>query len=154
MPEESGIAAESAAGKAAEFEDRWRRTTADLDNLRKRFSRDLGRGRLAARNEAMAAWLPVLDNLELALSHAGEDAGPVTDGVRAVRDQAVDVLARLGYPRQDDVGVPFDPHRHEVVGTGDDPDRPDGVVIGVVRPGYGEDETQLRPAAVVVNRRG
>jgi molecular chaperone GrpE len=155
MPDEPALSGgqDTVEDKAAEFEDRWRRTLADLDNVRKRFARELRRGKLAERNDVTAAWLPVLDNLELALAHAEDDDNPVTGGVRAVRDQAVDVLARLGYARQDEAGVPFDPHRHEVVGTAEDPDHPDGTVLQVVRPGYGEDETQLRPAAVVVNRR-
>jgi molecular chaperone GrpE len=140
----------------AELEDRWRRAVADLDNQRKRFAREMTRERLTERNSAMRAWLPVLDNLERALESAqhGEAAHPVVGGVRAVRDQAVELLARQGYPRQDETGVPFDPYRHEVVDVVDDPDYDDGIVVRVVRPGYGEGETQLRPAAVVVNRRG
>ena len=51
----------------------------------------------------------------MALAHAGADPNAIVAGVRAVRDQALDVLSGLGYPRQDDVGVPFDPPRHEVV---------------------------------------
>lgn len=151
MTEEPAIDQETGT---AELEDRWRRAVADLDNLRKRFARELSRERLAERNSMLRAWLPVVDNLERALAHAGEDANPVVGGVRAVRDQAVDLLAQLGYPRQDETGVPFDPHRHEVVEVVDDPGYPDGTVVRVVRPGYGEGETQLRPAAVAVNRRG
>ncbi|GLY68840.1 nucleotide exchange factor GrpE [Amycolatopsis taiwanensis] len=158
MAEEPAIAREDAdtggGADAAELEDRWRRAVADLDNLRKRFARELSRERLAERNSILRAWLPVVDNLERALAHAGEDASPVVGGVRAVRDQAVDLLAQLGYPRQDQTGVPFDPYRHEVVEVVADARYADGTVVRVVRPGYGEGETQLRPAAVAVNRRG
>lgn len=160
MPEEPAVAEtqqstrQAQEATVAELEDRWRRAVADLDNLRKRFTRELARERLTERNSTMRAWLPVLDNLERALDHAGEAAHPVIGGVRAVRDQAVELLARLGYSRQDEADVPFDPHRHEVVGVVDDPQFDDGAVVRVVRPGYGEGETQLRPAAVVVNRRG
>jgi molecular chaperone GrpE len=138
----------------AELEDRWRRAVADLDNLRKRYGRELTRERLAERNDTARAWLPVVDNLERALAHAEGDSHPIVAGVRAVRDEAVALLAWLGYPRQDEVGVPFDPHRHEVVEVTDDPGHADGAVVRVVRPGYGEGDAQLRPAAVVVNRRG
>ncbi|HEY2172588.1 MAG TPA: nucleotide exchange factor GrpE [Mycobacteriales bacterium] len=136
-----------------ELEDRWRRAVADLDNLRKRYARDLERERAAERSRVAAAWLPVVDNLELALAHAGGGSDPIVAGVRAVRDQAVEVLARLGFPRHDEIGLPFDPTRHEVVAVVEDPDAEPGTVVQVVRPGYGDGENQLRPAAVTVSRR-
>ncbi|MFK4149394.1 nucleotide exchange factor GrpE [Streptomyces sp. NPDC004065] len=136
-----------------ELEDRWRRALADLDNLRKRHARELERERTAERSRTAAAFLPVLDNLELALTHAGADPGAIMEGVRAVRDQAVNVLERLGYPRRAETGVAFDPARHEVVGVVQDPDAPPGTVVEVLRPGYGDGERQLRPAAVTVTKR-
>ena len=42
----------------------------------------------------------------------------IVEGIRAVRDQAIAVLARLGFPRRDDVGTKFDPARHEAVASG------------------------------------
>jgi molecular chaperone GrpE len=136
----------------AELEDRWRRAVADLENLRKRYAKELVRERAAERAKVAASWLQVLDNLERALDHAATDAGPLAQGVRAIRDQAVEVLARLGYPRQDETGVPFDPNRHEVVTLVDEPDQPPGTVVRVLRPGYGEHDAQLRPMAVAVNK--
>jgi molecular chaperone GrpE len=131
----------------AALEDKWKRALADADNLRKRLARDLAAGQVAERRLVTAAWLPIVDNLELALAHA-EDDSPIVSGVRAIRDQAVELLAALGFPRDDEIGIPFDPVRHEAVSVvaGDEP----GVVLSVVRPGYGRGEQQLRPAAVVV----
>ncbi|MGW3571785.1 nucleotide exchange factor GrpE [Streptomyces sp. NPDC000941] len=137
----------------AELEDRWRRALADLDNLRKRHARELERERAAERARTATALLPVIDNLELALSHAEADPATIVEGVKAVRDQAVDALARLGYARQDETGVPFDPARHEVVGVVDDPEAEPGTVVQVLRPGYGDTDNQLRPVAVAVAKR-
>ena len=136
----------------AQLEDRWRRALADLDNLRKRYAKDLDRERAAETARVSAAWLPVLDNLELALAHAGSDPQTVVDGVKAIRDQAVQILSRLGFERHDEVGVPFSPELHEVVSVVTHPDLPSGTVIEVLRPGYGENGQQLRPATVVVSR--
>ena len=96
-------------------------------------------------------WLSVVDNLERALEHAGADPGALLDGVRAVHEQAVAILARLGYPRYDDVGRPFDPGRDEAVGATPS-DAPPGTVVATFRPGYGTSEAVLRPAAVMVSR--
>ncbi|MFC9647502.1 nucleotide exchange factor GrpE [Streptomyces sp. NPDC056937] len=137
----------------AEAQDAWRRALADLDNLRKRHARELEEARETERARTAAAWLPVLDHLELALAHAHADPSSVLKGVEAVRDQAVDVLARLGYPREEESGVPFDPGRHEVVRVVDDPDTEPGTVVEVLRPGYGRDGRQLRPMAVAVSQR-
>lgn len=142
------------AARIAELEDNWRRAVADLDNLRKRYARELPRELAAERARVASAWLPVVDNLDLALEHADSDSGPLVSGVRAVRDQAVDVLRSLGYPRYEETGVPFHPERHEVVSVVDDPDTAPGTVLQVMRPGYGEPGRQLRPAAVVVSRSG
>ena len=86
-------------------------------------------------------------------SHAGDESSAVLDGVRNILREAVQVLEHLGYPRDAETGVPFDPERHEVVGVVDQPDRTTGTILDVIRPGYGEGSRQLRPAAVVVSRR-
>jgi molecular chaperone GrpE len=138
----------------AELEDRWRRAVADLDNVRKRYARELQREREVERDRVAAAWLPVVDDLERALSHADSDPGAIIAGVQAVRDQAVALLAALGYPRQDETGVPFDTAKHEAVAAVEEPEVPPGTVVDVLRPGYGSVDRQLRPAAVTVSRRG
>lgn len=147
------LPSQPASDAVADSHDRWRRALADLDNLRKRYARDLERERAAERDRVAAAWLPVLDHLELALEHAEADPKSILAGVRAVRDQAVEVLARLGYPRQDEDDVPFDPTRHEVVAVREDPDAAPNTVLQVSRPGYGVGDRLLRPTAVTVNAR-
>lgn len=143
-------AAASDAAAIAALEDRLRRTQADLENLRKRHARELDRQRVAEANRLAAAWLPVVDNLDLALSYAHADPSAIIDGVQKVRDQALAVLASLGFSRHDEVGVPFDPAQHEVVNVVDDSDAEPGTVVRVLRPGYGTAERQLRPGAVTV----
>src|SRR4051794_24745671 len=138
-----------------ELEDRWRRAIADLDNFRKRVERESARQREAERARVTSEWLPVLDNLDLAVEHAERDPESLIDGVRAIRNQALAVVSRLGYLRYGEPGVPFDPRTHEVVAT--EPasvEYPAGTVVRVIRPGYGADERQLRPAAVVGATRG
>ncbi|MER7661462.1 nucleotide exchange factor GrpE [Streptomyces sp. NPDC096193] len=150
-PEQSAV--DEQAAELEEVRDRWRRALADLDNLRKRHAKELVTVRGDERARTAASWLPVLDNLELALSHAVSERTAVLEGVKAVRDQAVEVLRGLGYARYEETGVPFDPAKHEVVGLVEDPSAEPNTVAQVVRPGYGEDEMQLRPASVVVSKR-
>jgi molecular chaperone GrpE len=136
--------------QVTDLEDRWRRALADLDNLRKRLAREIQTARADERARVLTQLLPVVDHLELALEHAQSDPDALIEGVRVVRDQAVALLERLGYHRIDEVGVPFDPARHEAVGTVKDPNVRPGTVVTVVRPGYGGADGQLRPAGVIV----
>jgi molecular chaperone GrpE len=136
----------------ADLEDRWRRAAAETENLRKRYARELERIRGAERARVAGAWLPVLDDLERALDHADADPETIMAGIRAIRDHAIEVLSRLGYLRDDEVGVPFDPQRHEVVSVVEDSDATPGTVVEVLRPGYGAADGQLRPGAVSVTK--
>jgi molecular chaperone GrpE len=149
-PEPAARPQEDSGTKVAELEDKWRRALADLDNYRKRTARMLDHERAEERARTSAAWLPVLDDLERALEHADAEPGAVIEGVRSVLDQAREVIARLGYPRRDDEGAPFDPALHEAVSTIAQPGSAEGTVVRVLRPGYGADQKQLRPAQVVV----
>jgi molecular chaperone GrpE len=141
---------EQLRSRVSEAEDSRLRALADLDNMRKRCAAQVGHAAEEARAAVAADWLPVVDNLDRALEHSQADPDVIVEGVRSVRDQAVRVLASLGYPRRDDVGAAFDPARHDAVAVHSDPDAAAGTVIHVVRPGYGDEEHQLRPAQVVV----
>jgi molecular chaperone GrpE len=138
----------------AALEDRLRRALADLDNLRKRYEREVVRERVTERMSVARQWLPVVDDLERALEHmemTEDDAQAVVEGIRVVRDRALAVLAHLGFPRFDATGEPFDPARHEAVAVIDSDASP-GTVVNAVQPGYGGGDAVLRPAGVVVSR--
>jgi molecular chaperone GrpE len=138
--------------RIAELEDMRRRALADLDNVRKRCAAQVSRTEADTRAEVAREWLPVVDNLERALAHATADPSAIIAGIRPVRDQALGVLASLGFPRRDDRRTMFDPARHEAIASRADPDAPSGSVVEVIRPAYGEGDHQLRPAQVVVAR--
>src|SRR4051812_14603871 len=81
----------------AEVRERAQRAIADADNARKRAERTCAERVAAERQRVAAAWLPVLDNLDLALRHADADPDAIVQGVTQVRLQAGEVLARLGF---------------------------------------------------------
>jgi molecular chaperone GrpE len=136
--------------RVAEVEDSRLRALAEADNVRKRCAAQVERAEADARAQVARQWLPVVDNLERALEHAAADPRTIVEGIQAVRQQALGVLASLGFPRRDDTGATFDPARHEAVAAIHDPGVPAGTVVQVVRPGYGESDRLLRPAQVVV----
>jgi molecular chaperone GrpE len=124
------------AALAAELEEcqaRHLRTLADFDNVRRRAGREAERARAAERDQVIRDWLPVLDNLDLALDHTGADPKALVEGIGRVRELALAALRRSGVTRVDEAAVPFDPVRHEVAAvvepspsTGPDPARRPG----------------------------
>ena len=134
----------------AEARDLRLRALADADNARKRCADQVRRAAAGARAEVASQWLPVLDNLERALAHAQADPGSIIEGIEHVRRQALDVLAKLGFSRRDDMGAMFDPARHDAVASRPVADAAPGTVVEVVQPAYGDGDHQLRPALVVV----
>lgn len=93
------------------------RLKADFDNYRKRVARLQEEQAARAAVDLVGKLLPVLDNLDLACAHlGGEDAG--SEEARALgqaRRQLLDVLAKEGLERVDEVDVPFDPVVHDAV---------------------------------------
>ncbi len=152
VPEEQPSLLQSAGEQ--ELQDQLVRVMADFDNLRKRLGRETESARARERDTVATDFLPVLDSLERALDHADADPSLIREGIQAVRDQAVQILAKLGFARSDPLGEQFDPARHEAVASVNDPDAEPGTIVHVVHPGYGDGEHQLRPAAVVVATKG
>ena len=115
------------AARIAELEDLRLRALADLDNLRKRCAAQVSRAEAEARAAVARQWLPVVDNLELALAHAEADPATIIDGVRAVRDAGPGRAGPPGLPAPRRPGRPFDPARHEAVASRPDPGAEAGV---------------------------
>ena len=84
----------AAEAATAELDQRLLRAMADLDNLRKRFQREVMREREAERSRVAAEWLPIIDDLDrpTSLSFIGDTAFIVTLGgdVLVVDDVAPD----------------------------------------------------------------
>ena len=133
----------------ATWEERWRRAAADLANYRKRAARELVRQRQQEREAVLQDWLPVLDNLDRALSHLDHATHEgLVDGLQAVRQQAAAVLERYGVRRMHTLNECFDPGKHEAIASV--PGEPEGVILDEVAPGYHIGETTLRAAQVIV----
>lgn len=132
-------------------DNQWRRAVADLDNLRKRYEREVERATAAERERALGYWLATLDDLDRSLEHAGSDSADIIDGVQVIVDGACATLEALGYPRFGEVGDSFDPSLHEVVSAVPASDEIEpNTILAVVKAGYGTAANLLRPAAVVV----
>lgn len=133
-----------------EANDKYLRARAELDNVRKRADRQAELRFDSQRRDLLLSLLPVVDNLELALTHTEPDSR-LHSGVEATLRQFLRALENNGVRRLDPTGEVFDPAFHEAIEAAYS-EQPSGTVIEVTRPGYTLNEQLVRPAQVRVAR--
>ena len=134
-----------------EYLDLARRTQADFENYRKRAAKEAAAAGERAKGGLVRELLPVVDNLERALSSAGEGEQHLAEGVRLVHSELIAVLERNGVEQFDPKGELFDPTVHDALSTRSQDGAEPGVVLDVVEKGYRANGSVLRPARVVVS---
>src|SRR5262245_33941732 len=137
---------------ATDYKDRWLRAEAELQNFRRRASREWEEGRRAAEESVLLEMVTVLDDLERALA-TGDPASAWTQGVALVAQRIRDFLARQGVALEDPLGRAFHPVFHEALLELDAPEgTAPGTVLQVIHKGYRRGARALRTARVVVAR--
>lgn len=146
----------AARGEAEDLRGRLLRKAADLENARKRHTRERDELRRFGAEGALREVVSVLDDLERALGHAreGGEEGALADGVEMVVRKFQQVLERVGCRGFVSEGEPFDPNRHDALQQVEDPSVPSGTVVREFQRGYWLHDRLLRPAMVVVARGG
>lgn len=132
------------------------RSLAELDNAKKRLGRERDEQVRFAAEAVMADIVPSLDNLDLALQHAGDNEAckDFIVGVQMTRKLLFEALQKHGLDVVGDVGEEFNPAIHEAVGMTNAPEVPDGCVCALMSKGYKLKDRLLRPARVVVCKKG
>jgi molecular chaperone GrpE (heat shock protein) len=101
--------------------------------------------------EGLRGELPAQKERYLRLAATPTTAEPLRSGVEMTVRPTHQLLRRHGYQADDCAGQPFDPRRHEPVGSRCDTSKPDHAVIEVLQRGYRRGDDAFRPAQVVVN---
>jgi molecular chaperone GrpE len=96
--------------------DKYLRTLAEMDNMRRRHERDRQELLKFASEKLLQDLLPVLDSFEKANSAGGAEAGnAIVEGIRMVHKQLTHVLETNGLRAVDAAGKPFDPNLHQAI---------------------------------------
>ena len=140
--------------QAQEFIAKYRQASAEFDEARLRLRREIAKDIERARREVISEMLDVLDNLDRAIESAEKSASTdaaLLQGVELVRRQFLAKLEGLGVQRIEAASQRFDPALHEAITTvpASSADQ-DGLIVGVIRPGYRIGNDVLRPATVAV----
>ncbi len=129
--------------EAAKQDDRYKRILAEYDNFRKRTQKEKENTYQDAQMATVAAFLPVLDNLERGAAQENAD-----EGVKLILKQFQDILTKYHVEACGEQGQAFDPNFHNAVlheegeGTGET------VIAQVLQKGYTMNGKLIRPAMV------
>lgn len=144
---------EKAQAEAAEMKARYLRSVADMENYRKRMSREKQDIIRSAAGGVIESLLPVLDNMKLGLQAAENhpEAKDVTIGFKMVDDQLKKSLSEQGLEELIPDGEAFDPNLHECIAHQPSDDVKEDHVMQTVRAGYRLNNRLIRAANVIVS---
>jgi len=140
-------------GEIARLKDTVLRSNADQQNQQRRHQREREDLRKYATSGLLEDLLPALDSLALGLDAAATqtDGRAVGEGFRMAVGQLRGILSGQGLVEVNPAGQPFDPARHEAVGSEPSATAAEGTVLRVARAGWLLHDRVLRPAAVFVS---
>ncbi len=128
---------------------------ADFENFKKLKAREKQEVLRFGNETLVKELLPVIDNLERAIEHAGktEEAKSIAEGVALTLNGFLKVLEKFSVVRVEAVGKKFDPNLHEALYQEDKDDVEPGTVVAEFQKGYIMDGRLLRPSMVSVAKR-
>lgn len=146
---------EALAAKEAEARNNWDkflRERADLENYRKRVQREKEEILKYGNESLIMEILPVIDNMERALSHASEEtAEAVMEGVRLTHTMLLSILKKFGVtPIEITAGCPFDPAFHQAMHQVESCEAPPNSIVEELQRGYMIHDRLLRASMVSV----
>jgi len=144
------------AAERDEFQEKWLRTVAELDNVRKRARREVVDSRRFAQADVLRSFLEIQDNFERALQAANgqgdtEPNDGFREGVELIFQRLRGIMKEKGVERIEALDAEFDPAVHEAVGQLPREGVEPGHVIEIVQQGYRFGEMVLRPARVIIS---
>jgi len=148
--DESQVPGTAEPSQAPLEDDRLLRLAADFENYKKRAARERSEYIALANERLIAELLPIVDDLERALSAAEQhEEAQLEEGVRLVHRSLVDALQKEGLAEIETDGL-FDPNVHEALLSQPDDEKESGAILDVLQKGYRIGDKVLRPARVIV----
>ena len=125
---------------------------ADLENLRKRFDREINETKEHGNERLVVELLEVVDELEMATKsgYSSNSSETLIQGVEMTLQKLKKMLKNEGVSPIDCLGKPFDPTKHDAVAKIEKDDAKECTVVEEVRKGYTMKEKVIRPSIVKV----
>jgi molecular chaperone GrpE len=131
------------------------RAAADLENYRKRMSREKTEAIKFGNQRLIEDLLPVIDNFNMGMMAAEAEAGSmIYMGMKMVQAQMDGFLSGQGVITAETiVGSDFNPNIHDAMSQEESDEHEEGKIIRVMRKGYLLGDRLIRPANVVVSKK-
>jgi len=137
-----------------EIKDKYLRTLAEADNLKKRTSEELKRERKYAGMQLCDKLIDQLEVFDQALNVQTEDKHfqNFLLGFKMIKDMLYQSLESDGVKvLETKIGAVFDPNFEHAFDTRYEPDKPEHTILEVTKKGYMYKDRLLRPALVIIN---
>lgn len=144
---------ETAQAMIEEQKDKYLRLSAEFDNYRKRTMKEKAELIKNGGEKAIAAVLPILDDLERALANMqqADDVKAMYEGIDLIYQKFLKNLNQEGLEKMNPVGEAFDTDFHEAVALiPAQEEEQKGKVLDCVQTGYKLNDKVIRHAKVVV----
>jgi len=140
------------AAEKNDFEEKYLRACADLENYRKQVEKDKQDFSKFANENCLAALLPILDNFKRATNHLPEDLADSdwVKGIAGIEKQLEQTLESLGLRKiEAKIGEDYDAGKHEVIAT---TEGESGKILEVLEEGYELNGKVIRASKVKVGK--
>ena len=139
--------------KSQENYDLYMRTYAEMENIKRRGIKERQELSKYANESLIKEILPVIDNLQKAISHAQNDKNlsGLVEGIELTLDGLMATLEKAGLKEVEAEGRPFDPNFHEAISKQIDDKIAPGHVIIELQKGYVLNGRLIRPSMVVIS---
>jgi molecular chaperone GrpE len=128
------------------------RAQAEMENLRKRTTRDVENAHKYALDKFVSELLPIIDSLELSMSasESAENIDHLREGMDLTLKMFNTAMEKFGVKSIEPQGEKFNPEQHEAVSMQEIEGSESGTVVTVMQKGYELNGRLVRPAMVIV----
>lgn len=145
---------EEAKKTILELQSKLMYTQADAINYRKRKDEETANMLKYANGDLLLDLVNMIENLDRAASikAESEESKKLQTGIQMVSNQFKDILKKYGVVEIEALGYPFDADYMEAMMVGNEPDKPNEMVLEVLMKGYKYKDRILKHAVVKVNQ--
>ena len=143
---------EDAQAKATENWDSYLRAKAEMDNLRRRNTKDVENAHKYGIEKFVTELLPVLDSMGMGLATEDASAESLREGMELTLSMLEKMMEKLGIEEIDPMNEKFDAEKHQAMTMQPNADVEPNTVIAVMQKGYSLNERLIRPAMVMVSK--
>jgi molecular chaperone GrpE len=146
---------ESIQAALEDMKGKYLRLYAEFENYKKKVQKDKEEFSKYCHESIVYELLPVIDNLEMALKHAGEGeaAGSLAQGVENTLRELNRTLEKFGVAAIEALNKEFDPAYHHAMSQIERSDMENNTVADEFRKGYLYKDKVLRPSLVAVSKK-